>query len=220
MYYYIDLEKLKIIFFNELATGRTKGNSITVNNVWYRFNDNLEIEELGIDNENEKAFVLTTKGFIDFEPAVTIQCNYGYIENYGCEITNLNYVKNQIEEGKINKIIFYKDLEQTYLEHVLFLCNGFVCINELENATRLSKNNFIAESTVYQNLQVDNNMKILSDDKWWIFDFSDVKTPAVLTIEVNNERYRIFYVYGGCDTVKIRKGTCMYISSDGKIFCL
>ncbi len=224
MYYYVDIEKVKTIFFNELASGRAKGNSITLYNVWYRFDDNLEIEELGIVNENEKTIVPTTKGFVEVEffPDTIIKCSCRASETLtvGTGIANLKYLKRRVEENEIEPVEWNNYVRGGYLENTYALCSGYVCINELDDVINVLPKNFIAESTARSTTELYYYPKILPDDKWLTFDFSESKKPAVLGVKVDNEIYRLYFIDNGYNTIKIRKGTCLFIPRNGKVLCI
>ncbi len=217
--YLVDVEKLRTIYFNELASGRVKGLSavlnneglsITLNNVKYVFDNDLEITKLGIVDVNENAFVLTTKGYVEFTPLIDNSCKDDFvsINHFTSEIVNLNYIQKQLRERKTTPAKV----------GIVFFCTGNVCLSEVNDALYLSEKNFVAITS--SNQEGDKNLKVFSDDKWWILDVANLERPAVLLIKVDNDEYGFASIPWYCNTIKIRKGSCMYIGYDRRILCL
>ncbi len=221
MKYLVDVEKLRTIFFNKLASGRVEGPSITLNNeglsitlnnIEYVFDNDLEITKLRIVDRNKKAFVITTKGYVEFTPLMTAPCDKAFIviNQFSSEILNLNYIFKQIKEHKTDPLKV----------GTVFFCNGNVCLSEANDAIYLSEKNFVGLTFTDHGEEEDRNFKILSDDMWWTFDFSEVREPSALAIKVDNKTYGFGYVPKWCKTMKIRKGSCVYMGCIGKIFCM
>jgi len=219
--YVVDVDKIRAIYFNTLISGDMEEmDSVDLKNVRYRFDD-LDIRNVEIINKKEKAFILTTDGYVEFHPVAVIQ--YEEETLYDGLIVSLNYIKKNIDrfkllEKRLSEMARYPiDIVDT----IFTICSGYVCVNRIDNFETLNENNFFAE-TVYPELKtkVDKKMKISSDDTWWTFDVSKVEKPALLSIRVGKNVYRYLYVEGDCMQIKIRKGTCIFTVKDEKIYCM
>ncbi len=196
-------------------------DALRLNNITYWFDDDLELNYLDISNKNEKAYVLTTDGYVEYSPIEIIQREKETI--YDGLIIIPSYIRKMTNRTKSTMLNFLEKLKyplNILMNNSLFeVCGNNVCIDKIENARYIKESNFFAES-VYPELKVDNNLKISSDNEWITFDFSNVKRPAILSIQIDSNIYRKYFVDVDMLMIKIKKGTCFFDSEDEKVLCI
>ncbi len=221
MKYLVDIEKLRTIYFNELASRKLENPEILeLKNIVYRFDKDLELNYLSVINKDKKAYVLTTEGYVKFSPIVVIKREKEII--YDGLLASMSYIKkmkNRMKSAMIDVLNKLRYSSNIMLNSIVQICGNNVCIDKVENAKHVNISNFLAES-VHPELKVDYNLKILNDDEWITFDFSNVKKPAILSIRIDDNIYRKYFIEDDLLAIKIKRDTCFFVSEDETIFCI
>ncbi len=210
MYYLVDKEKLKTIYFNQLSAGEIeKPDAINLKNIEYKFDKNFELKFLRVVNYNEKAFVLTTNGYVEYLPSYSLSpSSTSYL--YG-KVFSLNYIEKNTE--------FLDQEDKTFDGHVIAypICSGYICIDYPKDAHLVLDYDFFVE---YEDENQDGELDVYSAGNIWVLDLSRVEKPAYVGVQVDDRFYKLFRVENSASELFIKKGLCVYILNRGKILCL
>ncbi len=225
MKYLVDVERLKKMYLNKLFFTKTisgdEDHYISLGNVIYEFEENIELKEIIIGNARKKAFVLTTEGFKEFFPIVVFR--YAKRSDYHFGIRSLNSIMNHIEGYKWLEKMRSENKIAEHPEDLLnvwfFICGGNICIEKPENVTYLNENNFVIEPLIVNGIIENPEVNISSDENWWIINIKNPTEFAFLDISVGNSKYRFEFLYPYCHKIKIRRGSCIFFAKDEKIYC-
>ncbi len=143
-YHVIDKAKLLVHYFYRMTFyDVTYGNCIELQNVMYCFDENLELKEVKVFDNSKQAYILTTEGFLKWNPPYMIRLFRGK--------EFLRFSKY----GLTPRLYYYHGITP--------ICLSYVCLEEPKNATRIEKENFWSKS----------KSEIIEREDELIFDFEE-----------------------------------------------
>ncbi len=189
MYHIIDEDKVKAYYFNRIIRNELEDlNYIDIRNVRYTLDQQLQITKISIIDLQKPAYIITTNGFVKWDPP------------YGITYYKRKYALSFIKEE--NYVIFPIDYFYTRP-----ICLGYVCWKTIPtNPIQITKDDFNCNKEI----KIDENEKelVIDSNRWVIRVLLEDKIVDLLYLDFNIKT--IILTKGTCFFLYAEKKTVCY----------